>query len=144
VPPRETAGFAVLLERSLDAIAREAPGAYARVADATGADGVLLAVDAAPFVVRFDASPRTSHRLTSGAAAVDVRTDRDTILALLEGTLALVDALECERLWIQGRTDAVLRFDAALLAFLDGAVRAPSVLPLLDAFRDDGRPRCEE
>jgi hypothetical protein len=132
VAPPES--FAAFVEAALLALARETPASYARLAALAGADGVRLAVDGPPVIVRFGAR---SHSLERGAApaAVDLRSDRATILALLDADLTLLDALERDRLHLQGNVDAVLRFEQALGAFLEGAARAPSFPDLLAAFR---------
>jgi hypothetical protein len=129
--PESFAGF---VSAALVALARETPAAYARLADCAGAEGVRLEVESTPFVVRFGAR---SHSLepAPAAGAVDVRSDRETLLALLDAELTLLEAIESDRLHIQGETDAVLRFEQALGAFLEGAVRAPSFPALLAAFR---------
>lgn len=127
MPPLE---FAQLLDRSLALMAREAPRAYERLGDAFGASAVRLEVGEERIAVRF---AEKRHRLEASARGQSalVRVDRATILALADGELALLDAILCERLWLQGSVDAVIHFDAALLAYLDGALRCPSFPKLL-------------
>ena len=135
MPPRE---FAPLLDRSLALMAREAPRAYERLGDAFGASAVRLEVGNEQIGVRFDQRRHVLEADASGGMSGKsalVRVDRATILALADGELALLDAILCERLWLQGPIDAVIHFDAALLAYLDGAVRCPSFPRLLREYR---------
>lgn len=127
--------FAALVDAALVALAREAPADYARLAALIGAEGVRIAVDGPGFVVRFGAR---SHSLepAPAPAAVDVRSGRAAVAALLDGALALHDAIEADRLRLQGEVDALLRFEQALGAFLEGAARAPSLPGLLATWRD--------
>lgn len=127
-------GFAAFLDSALLALAREAPASYLRLAGLAGAEGVRLAIGEPPVVVRFGAR---SHSLepAPAPAAVEVQSDRATILALLDAELTLLAAIESDRLHVRGEADAVLRFEQALGAFLEGAVRAPSLPALLAAYR---------
>jgi len=123
--------FAAFLELSLRLLARQAPECYARLARV--GDAVRFAVEGEPVRLRFESG---RHRIDrQGAAALEVRSDRGTIGALAAGELSLLDAILTERFGLRGTADAAARFDAALLAFVDGAVRYPSFPALFDAFR---------
>jgi hypothetical protein len=125
--------FPAFLEGALEALAREAPGEYARLADAAGGAGIRLRVDGPALVLRFRAG---GHALEPGRApaAVDVRTDRATIAALLGETLPLLEALASDRLRIDGDIRAVLRFEGSLAVFAEAVSRAPSFPALLAAY----------
>lgn len=129
-------GFSAFVDGVLLALAREAPGTYGRIATLIGAEGVRLEVEEAELVVRFGAR---SHSLEPGRApaAVDARSDRATVAALLSAELTLTETIERDRLHLRGAEDAVLRFEQALGAFLEGAARAPSLPGLLAAFRGE-------
>ena len=125
--------FAAFLELSLRLLARQAPACYARLAGAGAGDAVRFAVEGQPVRLRFVDG---RHRIECGeAAAVEVRSDRATIGAFADGELSLLEAVLAERFSIRGAADAVARFDAALLAFVDGALRSPSFPALFEAFR---------
>lgn len=137
MPPRD---FAFFLEASLRVLAREAPASARRVADALGPAGVRVAVDGAARVVRGRGDALLCEAERS-PAAVDVATDRTTVLGLVDARTTLMDALLEERFRVRGPVEAVIRFDDALLAYLDGAVRCPSFPTLL---RDYRRSSLEE
>jgi hypothetical protein len=128
--------FGAFLELALRLLKRQAPGCYARLGDAVRSEAVHIAVDGRPLVVRFRGG---RHEITAPtcAATVEICTDRAAILALIDDELSLLEAILSERLWVQGSAEGVERFDEALQAFLDGALRAPSFPALLDAFRSD-------
>jgi hypothetical protein len=143
VAPPERTPFASFLGRALAALRSEAPRAFSRLGAAAGRDGVRIDVDGPAVVLRFEGD-RFDLAPDAGPASVEVRSDRATILALIDGEVRLLDAILDERLGVRGPVDAVLRFDAALTAFLDGAVRAPSLPTLLAAFRTGGSAPAEE
>jgi hypothetical protein len=134
MPPPD--GFGAFVDGALLALAREAAATYARLATLVGAEGVRLAMGDAALVVRFGAR---SHAIepARAPAAVEARSDRATIAALLAAELTSREAIESDRLQLRGEVDAVLRFEQALGAFVEGAARAPSFPGLLAAFRDE-------
>lgn len=134
MPAPDPGPFARFLARALGALAGEAPAWHAAVAAAVGPAGIALRVDGETFRLRFEGAALRLDDATQ-AAGLEVRTGRATILALADGDLSLVAALESDRLFVRGALDAVLRFDTALLAFFEGAVRAPSLAPMLDRLR---------
>lgn len=131
MPPPD---FGAFLQRSLALLAREAPAAEHRLAHALGANVVTFRVDGAPVAVRVEEGrPRVAGAREPGHT--EVATDPHTILDLVDAKLTLLEALTSERFRLRGSLDAVTGFDAALLAYLDGAVRCPSFPALLDEFR---------
>lgn len=69
---------------------------------------------------------------------VHLETSWQVVLELALGKHALLDVLETGALLLRGAPEALLRFDAALNAFLSGAVRSPRFPSLLTAFGADG------
>lgn len=136
-PAEVPLAFPAFLDGALAALAREAPSSYARVAALSGADGTRLRVGDATVVLRFGARAHALEPEPS-PAAVDVRVDRTTILALVDGELSLLEAIASDRLRIDGATEAVLRFEQSLGAFLEGLSATRSFAPLLAAFRANG------
>lgn len=136
MPALDPGPFARFLARALGALAGESPAWHAEVAAAVGPSGIAMDVDGEAFRLRFEGAALHLDGATH-AAGLEVRTGRATILALAEGDLSLVAALESDRLFVRGALAAVLRFDTALLAFLEGAVRAPSLAPMLDRLREN-------
>jgi hypothetical protein len=128
--------FREFLARSLDLLGAETPQAHARLAHALDALPLALEVDAEAMLLVFE---RGRHALRDAApASVLLRTTRSAILDLVDGRIGLVEALRGERLWLQGAVASLVRVDAALRAYLAGAVRSPSFLPLLADYRRRG------
>jgi len=134
VPRREFRDF---LARSLELLAAESPQAYAQLARALDALPLALEVDGAAMRLVFE---QGHHAVCDAAPApVLLRTSRPAILDLVDGRVTLIAALRTERLWLQGKPKSLVRFDAALRAYLAGAVRSPSFQPLLADYRRRGR-----
>jgi hypothetical protein len=130
VPRRE---FRAFIARSLDLLEAETPHAYAELARALDGLPLALEVDAEAMLLAFE---RGRHALRDAAPApVLLRTTHAAILDLVDGRTSLLAALREERLWLQGAPASLVRFDAALRAYLAGAVRSPSFLPLLADYR---------
>lgn len=137
-PAEVPLAFPAFLDCALAALAREEPAAYAHLAALSGAEGARLCVGDATVVLRFGAR---SYALEPepAPAAVEARADRTTILALVAGELSLLEAIASDRLRIDGTTEAVLRFEQSLAAFLEGVSATRAVAPLLAAFRASPR-----
>jgi hypothetical protein len=122
--------FSTLLRRSLETLERERPDVATLgaldVAIRVGEERVGLRAEDGRVVV---AAPPPEAR-------VDVVTGRDTILALVDGEVSLVDAVVGDALALRGAVPDLARFHDALWLYLQGAVRAPSFPALLRAFRD--------
>jgi hypothetical protein len=132
-----TPDFPAFLDRSLAVLRSEAPAHHAELAVLLGARGLCCEVDGRSVALCFDGA-RHALRPPDRREAVSLCTDRRTILDLVDGELTLLDALLEERLWLAGSADAVTRFDEALTCYLDGAIRCPSLPPLLEEFRRAG------
>jgi len=125
--------FPVFLERSLDVLREQVPEAYRELDASLAGQRLRVAVDGAARVLRFAGG---EHALApDGAADAELRTRGETILALVDGELGLLDAITRDALFLRGPVEAVVRLDAALHAYLAGAVRAPGFPPLLHAYR---------
>jgi len=124
-----------LVASALAALAREAPGHYARLAELLARTPLQLELDGPPFVLRFAGGAHRLEPRAAGGAGTVVRSDAATILAVLEGELELVDAALADRLFLRGSVEALSRFESALGVFADGAVRCASTPALLDELR---------
>ena len=122
------------LERSLNLLAREAPGAYSRLCGTLAGRRLCVEGDGMAFTLRFDADAAVS-RAALGDEEISISVDRRSILALVDGELTLEEALRQDRLVVRGAVaDAARAFDA-LLIFVRGAIRCPSFPALLSEFR---------
>ena len=129
--------FAEFLAESFDLLRREVPQAHAEVCRRLAPRGVRLHVGAEDVAVRFERSG-TRFPAAPGAASVDVETNRETILALIDAETTLVDAVLDGSLVLRGAGDDLLAFHDGLVAYVHGAVRAPSFPGLLRRFRRAG------
>lgn len=132
--------FADFLARSLRILQREVPEAFARMAARLGDRGVRLSVDGRPCTLRFGAA---DFAIEDGEAPaqVEIVTRRGTILDLVDARLTLEDAIRSDRVFLRGPVDGVGRFHAALLSFLNGAMRASSMPEVLTDYRALGVDR---
>ncbi len=75
--------------------------------------------------------------LAAGAhtAAIEARFAIDTIGALVDGELTLLDAVLDGQLWLRGRPEHVERFFDAFATFITGSMRSHAMQQLMYAFR---------
>lgn len=110
------------------------PSAHQAVAAAAGELGACLVANGDARVLRFAQGVPV---LEAGRAAdVEVAFDNHVILDLIDGKLSLEEALFAGRLRIRGTPVAVERLHAALMLYLNGAVRVGACLALLRCFRE--------
>ena len=128
------AGFRGFLGASFAILQREMPAAYATLCRHLAAHEVSLAVDGEVVPVRFEPQ-RTQLLDRPETPAIEVRTARAAILDLVDARCTLHDAIMSDRLELRGRPDDLLRFHDGLMAYLHGAMRAPSFPKLLQSFR---------
>lgn len=132
----ENATFTTFLRGSLEMLEREQPDVARRLASSLAELTVALQVDDEQAFLRADAGRIT---LTTGAPApsptVVVRTDRATLLELIDGRSSLTDAVLRDAVLLRGDADDLVRFHDALWLYLQGAVRAPSMPEILRRFR---------
>src|SRR4051794_27665112 len=124
--------FFAFLEASLACLAAEEPQAHRALAEAVGPLRVRLDTTDA---VRTLAYGSGGWRFADGEAGPTIRFDHHVILDLVDGELALDDAIEAERLQISGPVDALERLHAALLIYIEGMLRAPGAVSLLERYR---------
>lgn len=124
------ARFSTFLERSLASLERAVPIAYEALAHALA--GRVTAVDVGGDRVAIVGSGRRIQVLrTDSGTAVEFATDMATVLALLDGDLAFVDALLANRIRLAGGLQEIAAFYDALMLYLSGAVRDPHQSELL-------------
>jgi hypothetical protein len=127
-------GFGTYLEHSLLVLQREVPAAYVWLCRVLAPREVLLEVDGESVVL---ASSRDCIRLgiRSSTPRVRVKTSSPTILGVIDGTSTLMEEVLADRLFLQGACSDLLAFHDGLVAYVHGAVRAPSFPQVLRAYR---------
>lgn len=132
--PAGDGGFGAFLLRSFAVMREQAPHAYGTLCATLARRDVRLEVDGEVTVLRFTAHDATAIT-RDGRPAIDVRTSRDAILDLIDGRGTLLDAVLADRLLLRGDPDRLLEFHDGLVAYVHGAVRAPSFPGLLREYR---------
>jgi hypothetical protein len=125
----------------LDGLAAGEPGAVARMRAVVGSRRAAITVDDETVLVAFRGGQPQVEAI-DGAAPHDAVagtgvTDRQTVLALLNGDLEVSEAIERGTLEIIGTLDDVIRMGAAIEILIDGAVRVPALQRLARDYRDD-------
>jgi len=127
------ARFAPFLHRSFAALRVEVPDIYAETCRRMAPRSVRIETDGEAVHMSFEKSA-VRFDADSGAT-IDVRTSRDAILALVAGEITLAQAVLDDALWLRGEADDLLAFHDGLMAYLHGAIRAPSFPALLRDYR---------
>jgi hypothetical protein len=126
---------ASLFRRSLDHLASEVPESYHHLVRMLGPLVVELDVDGELFSVRGRGRLEVAHG-AAGEAGARVSTSRAAIVDVLDGEMALHQAVEAGHVDVCGSLDDVVRAHDALIAYAHAAVRAPSIPGLLAALRN--------
>jgi hypothetical protein len=110
------------------------PAAYQELCAEAGELSARLVATGDARVLRFHGSIPVLE--PDRPADVEVVFDNHVILELIDGHVSLEDALFIGRLWIRGTPGAVEQFHAALMFYLNGAIRVSECLELLSHFRE--------
>ncbi len=130
--------FRFYLDCALQRLSAEAPRWYTRVARHLDGLSIAVTVESATVLLRFDARV---HRCESeGVSIVEISAERATLLDLIDGELALHEAIRSDRMFVRGPVAAVVRFDSAFSTFLDGAIRSRSFPLLVRSLRNGTCP----
>jgi hypothetical protein len=134
------------LERSLDAIEREAPVAYGLIVRALGRRAIVIAIGDDVATLSMASGSHAIARDGGARGAVELSLTEAIVRRLLEGRLTIVDAALAGDLVLRGAADDLAALHDALLAFIHGAVRSSSTPRLLESYLDrdapsNGRPR---
>lgn len=125
--------FASLLRDSFAVLAAEVPEILAEFRAALAGRQVELAVDDERVGLRVER--HAIHWQPVLAPHVRVVTKRREIFALVDAASTLRDSVLADRLTLFGATAELLRFHEALMLYLHGAYRAPSMPQVLRRFR---------
>lgn len=121
-----------LLVRALAVLERDELRAFTHLSEALGSRRIALAIDDEEFCILGDRRPI----LVAGSGGdVCLRAERAVILDLIDGRTNFLDAVLARRIRVSGAPADLLAVARAQRAFIEGAVRARRVRPLLDEWR---------
>lgn len=125
--------FADLLGRSVAALSDAIPSIYLRLANGLRGLPVSFVVDGARSGIVSEAGTLRVEPVT--APEVEVVTDGETVLGLVDGKQSLLEAAYTDALMLKGDPRQIITFDDALRIYLNGAVRVPRVRALVGEYR---------
>ena len=125
------------LEEMLGILRSDAPLAFFRLIEELGSLNVEVQVDSERFSVWGDGTRLVVEEVREGAE-VHLRTDRRTILALIDGRRSMLEAVLACELSLSADVSLLGQVGRAGIAFGDGAIRARRARGVLDAFRRGG------
>ncbi|MDI1443540.1 hypothetical protein [Polyangium sp. 6x1] len=128
------ASFAAFLAESLAALRRDGPWIFARLCERLARRELCIEVDGEALGLRCEIH---DIHLVEAPRSPDIllRTDRRTILDLVDARSTLLEALLEERLVVLARFEDVSTLHDAVQIYLHGAVRARAFPAMLRRFR---------
>jgi hypothetical protein len=130
--------FRRFLDRALGAIETEVPHVHRALCSALARSTVRLCVDRERMIITEERG-RVLLKDDVRGTLVEFATDSTTLLALTSGDASFLDAALDDRMMVKGAVDEIVLFYDALVLFLQGAVRSPSLPWLLDEFEASRR-----
>jgi hypothetical protein len=125
--------FRRFLDRSLVAIENEAPEVHRALCRSLARSVVRLCIDDERMVL-LGGRERLAMSDDVPGATVEFATNSATLLALTSGATSFLDAALADRMIVKGAVDEMVGFYEALVLYLQGAVRSPSLPWLLEEF----------
>jgi hypothetical protein len=122
--------------RALQALARETPESFRRVARALEDRTLALQIDDERFWIRARGDSLELGPDAPDAWSARFRADRSAILDVIDGELSLEDALRASHLEAFGAVSDLLPALSALACFVEGAVRSATQEDLLEGLRE--------
>jgi hypothetical protein len=122
------------LDEMLGILRSDAPLAFFRLMEELGSLNVDVQVDSERFSVRGEGTHVVVAEVQENAQ-VYLRTDRHTILALIDGRRSMLEAVLARELSLSADISLLGQVGRAGIAFGDGAIRARRARGVLDAFR---------
>jgi hypothetical protein len=135
--PASSSRTAELLQRAFAIIREDVPEAHARIVARAPSTTLLQIDDDRVALVRTAEAIDISSPSSDVAAAVRVASTTDALLGVLDGACTFLEALLDGSIFVAGDVAALAAAQAALVAFLQGSVRTPRMLHLLEQFRAD-------
>ncbi|HZR80792.1 MAG TPA: hypothetical protein VFD92_06825 [Candidatus Binatia bacterium] len=133
-------GFASFLLESFALMGSEAPGAYAELCGRLARRRVRLIVDGDDLTLEF--TRRGVAAVAGGPPSIEVRATQRSILDLVDARRTLVESVLADEIELRGAPEDLLVFHEGLMAYVHGAVRAPSVADLLRSYRSHRPGDC--
>ena len=117
------------------------PQAGKRLREVVGDRSAAVSVDGETVLLQFvegelQTEPIGRQEAVEHAHGIGL-TDRQTVLALLNGYLEVTEAIVHGRLEIKGTVDDIVRIAIAIEILIDGSTRIPALQQLADEFRGD-------
>jgi hypothetical protein len=134
--------FAVLVRRSLVVLRQEHPVAYQALCSQLAGELLLVVVEDEEIRLAFTRDAVREVEALAASPTTEFRTDRRTLIDILEGRSSLLEAVLGDRVYLLGAPRSLWRFHEGLVSYLQGAVRCPSFPPLLAALKGK-RPASE-
>jgi hypothetical protein len=125
------------LDEMLGILRSDAPLAFFRLMEELGSLNVDVQVDSERFSVRGKGTHVVVAEVQENAQ-VYLRTDRHTILALIDGRRSMLEAVLARELSLSADISLLGQVGRAGIAFGDGAIRARRARGVLEAFRRSG------
>lgn len=130
----EKKGFASFLATSFELLEREMPALYARMCELLAPRRVVLNVDRESVALAFSRRQARFVEIPE-TAEVHVATTSRAVLRVIDAQNDLMAAVLADELHVRGELDDLVAFHDGLLAYVHGAVRAPSFPQLLREYR---------
>jgi len=104
--------------------------------------GIAIRVDDESVVVACDGTRiRVNEWSRREKTSAQIRTTREAILHVLDGKLAIAEAVLIDAVRARASLETLVRLNRGLAMYVHGAVRAPSFTELLDRFQMTPQPR---
>lgn len=127
--------FIALVRRSLVVLRQEHPVAYQTLCGQLVGELLLVAVEDEEIRLAFTRDVVGEVEAPAASPTTEFRTDRRTLIDILEGRNSLLEAILEDRVYLLGAPRSLWRFHEGLVSYLQGAVRCPSFPPLLAALK---------
>jgi hypothetical protein len=130
-----------LLDESFTVLRREVPEAHRRMCAELEGAGVAIRVNDESVIVACDGTGmRVDEWSGREHPSAEIRTSRKAILQVLNGKLAMANAVLTDAVRARASLETLVRLNRGLALYVHGAVRAPSFPELLKRFETGPRP----
>ena len=130
-----------LLDESFTVLRREVPEAHRLMCAELEGAGVAIRVDDESVVVTCDGTGmRVDEWSGREQPSAEIRTSREAILHVLNGKLAMANAVLTDAVRARASLETLVRLNRGLTMYVHGAVRAPSFPELLKRFEIGPQP----